>query len=184
MVFAKDYNPTCKDYEKKVVKQQELSIEVDAIKEKITNMDNVRYNRGNKKALKDELKTKKREYRSVKSLVDQAAKSLDKRIKYLKNNFDNSINQSSAGIIEKCKNPEYENLEFSKILMKSVVPASVVVEPSPDADALASCMNKLESIQLKLAGNVDDSGIAIDEIRSILDLVVPEPTSDPNSVDK
>lgn len=138
-------------------------------------MDNARYNKGNKKAVKKEYKAKKKEHKTVKNLVDQASKSLDKRIKYLSNNFDNAINFTSAQIIEKCDNPEYENLEFSKILMRSVVPATVIVEPNPDADALAACMSKLEDIQGRLAANIDDSGTALDEIRGILDLVESEP---------
>lgn len=28
VAFAKDYNPTCKEYEKKVIQQQNLSVEV------------------------------------------------------------------------------------------------------------------------------------------------------------
>ena len=175
VAFAKDYNPTCKEYEKKVIQQQNLSVEVEALKEKLDNMDNARYNRGNKKAVKKEYKAKKKEHKTVKNLVDQASKSLDKRINYLANNFDNAINLTSAQIIEKCDNPEYENLEFSKILMRSVVPATVIVEPNPDADALAACIFKLEDIEGKLAANIDDSGTALDEIRSILDLVESEP---------
>jgi hypothetical protein len=175
VAFAKDYNPTCKEYEKKVIQQQNLSVEVEALKEKLDNMDNARYNRGNKKAVKKEYKAKKKEHKTVKNLVDQASKSLDKRINYLANNFDNAINFTSAQIIEKCDNPEYKNLEFSKILMKSVVPATVIVEPNPDADALAACMSKLENIQGRLAANIDDSGTALDEIRGILDLVESEP---------
>lgn len=175
-VNAKDYNPTCKSYNENVSKEKSLGEEVKQKEENLQSYDRQRYSKKTIKTLKKEIKNIKSQHDLQKDLIKSASKSLNKRIKELKTNFDKDITVTSEQIMSLCSQEEYSDVQLSKILLKQVVsPVSitpVINDPDP---ALMACMSKLEQIQQRLAGNVDDSDGTIQEIRTIIDFVESSP---------
>jgi hypothetical protein len=169
-VYAKDFNPTCEGYQSRVDDSKDLKDKIKIKMGQLKDYEKVSYSKSTIKALKKELKKLNQDKKRVDKDLKLVSKSIDKRIKILKNNFNSKITMSSKEIIAKCANYEYKKVQFSKILLEQVIPPKVIVQPNPDVAELTSCLANLEEVKNNVAGITIDNG-SLDELRRILEIV-------------